>query len=59
MKPPDRDIISGTAFGRQLKQKFDIGTAKSNGRRFYTNVMLYAPEDEPEPDPRDTPWWDR
>lgn len=51
------DAVTTTAFGRQLKQRFDIGTAKSNGRRFYTNVVLYAPEDAPESDdPRETRW---
>jgi len=54
--------LTGTAFGRQLKQK-DVGTAKSSGRRFYTNVTLFAPEDDtvapPADDPRDTGWWNR
>lgn len=55
------DALSSTAFGRQLKQKFEIGAAKSNGRRFYTNVMLYAPEDDDggRADSRETSWWDR
>ncbi|NLP82618.1 DNA primase [Microbacterium sp. CFH 90308] len=43
-KEQHEDAVTTTAFGRQLKQRFDIGTAKSNGRRFYTNVSLYAPE---------------
>ncbi len=56
------DAVTTTAFGRQLKQRFDIGSAKSNGRRFYTNVVLYAPEAEdaaPAEDPRETDWWNR
>ncbi len=59
-KDQHEDAVTTTAFGRQLKQRFDIGVAKSNGRRFYTNVILYAPEEEPErSDPRETPWYDR
>jgi putative DNA primase/helicase len=51
------DAVTTTAFGRQLKQRFNIGTAKSNGRRFYTNVVLYAPEvDDEGDDPRETRW---
>lgn len=51
------DGMNTTAFGRQLKQRFGIGVAKSNGRRFYTNVTLYVPEDEPESeDPREIRW---
>lgn len=38
------DAVSAQTFGRQLRQRFGIGDAKSNGRRFYTNVTLYAPE---------------
>lgn len=56
------DALTTTAFGRQLKQKFDIGTAKSHGRRFYTNIMLYAPETAEageSADPRETSWWNR
>lgn len=56
------DEMSSQAFGRQLKQRFNVGTAKSNGRRFYTNIMLYAPEtaDAGESaDPRETSWWNR
>jgi P4 family phage/plasmid primase-like protien len=51
------DALTAQSFGRQLRQRFDIGTAKSHGRRFYTNVTLYAPEDEAESDdPRETRW---
>jgi P4 family phage/plasmid primase-like protien len=52
------DAVTATAFGRQLKQRYGIGTAKSNGRRFYTNVALYAPEeaDVESEDPRATRW---
>jgi P4 family phage/plasmid primase-like protien len=51
------DALSSQAFGRQLRQRFEIGTAKSHGRRFYTNVTLYAPETEAgAEDPRETRW---
>ncbi|MGW9345561.1 phage/plasmid primase, P4 family [Streptomyces albidoflavus] len=54
------DALSSQAFGRQLRQRFDIGSAKSSGRRFYTNVTLYAPEDDTaaagEEDPRTIRW---
>jgi P4 family phage/plasmid primase-like protien len=51
------DAVTTQSFGRQLKHRFDVGTAKSNGRRFYTNIVLYAPESEPESDdPRDIRW---
>lgn len=54
------DAVTTTAFGRQLKQKFGIGSAKSNGRRFYTNVTLYSPEvDHDDAQPEQTIWWDR
>lgn len=55
------DALSAQAFGRQLRQRFDIGSAKSHGRRFYTNVVLYAPETDGDgsEDPRSTSWWDR
>ncbi|HEY9310265.1 MAG TPA: phage/plasmid primase, P4 family [Microbacterium sp.] len=43
------EAITAQSLGRQLRQRFDIGTAKSSGRRFYTNVTLYAPE-TPEDD---------
>lgn len=56
-KEQHEDAVTATAFGRQLKQRFDIGTAKSNGRRFYTNVTLYAPEEPAEhEDPREIRW---
>lgn len=59
-KEQREDALTAQSFGRQLKQRFDVGTAKSNGRRFYTNVTLYAPETEAESDdPRDTPWHER
>ncbi len=55
-KEQREDALTAQSFGRQLKQRFDVGTAKSNGRRFYTNVTLYAPETETESDdPRDIP----
>ncbi|MFI8593759.1 phage/plasmid primase, P4 family [Microbacterium sp. NPDC078428] len=54
------DELSAQAFGRQLRQRFAIGTAKSNGRRFYTNVILYTPETTADSDdPREQNWWDR
>ena len=43
--------LNGTAFGRQLRQKFDIDVARSNGRRYYTGVMLASYEDESESAP--------
>lgn len=55
-KAQHEDAISAQAFGRQLRQRFSIGTAKSNGRRFYTNVHLYAPETPDGDDPRETRW---
>lgn len=54
------DAVTAQAFGRQLRQRFDIGSARAHGRRFYTNVLLYADEAAPETsDPRETPWYDR
>jgi P4 family phage/plasmid primase-like protien len=43
-KEQHEDAISAQAFGRALRQRFSIGDARSHGRRFYTNVTLYAPE---------------
>ncbi|QZY52904.1 phage/plasmid primase, P4 family [Leucobacter tenebrionis] len=37
--------LSGQSFGRQLRQKFDIDVVRSNGRRYYTGVMLTTPDD--------------
>lgn len=52
--------LSAQAFGRQLRQRFDIGTAKSHGRRFYTNITLYEPETDDTDDIDRTPdWWNR
>lgn len=49
--------VSAQALGRNLRQRFDIGTTRSHGRRYYTNVMLYAPEsEEPAADSTDS-WW--
>ncbi len=54
------DALSSQAFGRQLRQRFDIDSAKSHGRRFYTNVMLYSPEVDHDDEQTDqTSWWDR
>lgn len=59
-KEQHEDSVSAQAFGRQLRQRFNVGSSKSNGRRFYTNIALYAPEDADEPqDPRAGDWWDR
>lgn len=53
------DAVTSQALGRALRARFNIGTTRSNGRRFYTNVTLYAPED-PEGDTAQTgTWWDR
>lgn len=45
-KEQHEDAVSAQTFGRQLRQRFGIKDAKSNGRRFYTNVILYAPESD-------------
>lgn len=42
------DPMSTQAFGRQLRQRFNVDAAKSSGRRFYTNITLYAPESDPD-----------
>lgn len=39
--------MNATAFGRDLKAKYNIGVTRSNGRKYYINVMLYATDDEP------------
>ena len=39
--------LNGTAFGRQLKQKYDVEIIRSKGRRFYTGLTMQAPF-EPE-----------
>ncbi len=54
-KEQHEDAVSSQAFGRQMKQRFDVGSAKSNGRRFYTNLALYVPEDEADGEIR----WDQ
>lgn len=59
-KEQHEDALTTTAFGRQLKQKYGIGSAKSNGRRFYTNVTVYAPESVADDDGAgQQSWWDR
>lgn len=40
--------LNGTAFGRQLKQKFDVEVVRSRGRRYYTGLMLQQHDDAPE-----------
>lgn len=51
--------LNGTAFGRQLKQKFDVGSIRSNGRRYYTNIAIVEPEPEVTEDGIDAPWWQK
>ena len=55
--------LSGQSFGRQLRQKFDIDVAKSNGRRYYTGLMLAEHEAESDDQPQGglfgTHWADR
>ncbi|WP_258318011.1 phage/plasmid primase, P4 family [Microbacterium sp. SGAir0570] len=54
------DALTSQTFGRQLKQRFSVGSAKSNGRRFYTNVTVYAPESPTEDEPAgQQSWWDK
>ena len=49
--------LSQQMFGRELRSRWGIDTAKSNGRRHYVGLTLYADVDEPDSDdPRDTPW---
>ena len=54
-----QDALTATAFGRQLKQRFEVGDKRSNGRRFYTNIRLAVEEKPESDDPRDESWWDR
>jgi P4 family phage/plasmid primase-like protien len=54
-----QDTLTATAFGRQLKQRFDVGDKRSNGRRFYTNIRLASEEKPESDDPRAENWWDR
>jgi putative DNA primase/helicase len=51
--------MNATAFGRDLRAKYDIEVVRSHGRRFYTNVVLYAPEDVDPTDVRKPDWKDR
>ncbi len=48
--------MSPQSFGRELRTRLGVQVAKSNGRKFYTGVLLYAPEDEEE---RTLAWNDR
>ncbi|OIU88632.1 phage/plasmid primase, P4 family [Microbacterium sp. AR7-10] len=50
------DAMSSQSFGRQLKQRFGIESTRSNGRRFYTNLHLYAPEGETD---AAESWWEK
>lgn len=51
-----QDALNATAFGRQLKQRFDVGDKRGNGRRFYTNIKLKVEEPTESDDPRDIRW---
>ena len=51
----DETELNNTIFGRQLKQRFDISVAKSNGRRYYTNLVLL----DTEGDQLDAKWGDQ
>ena len=49
--------LNQTAFGRELRSRWGIDVARSNGRRHYVGLDLYADVDEPDSDdPRNTPW---
>ncbi|PPF18282.1 hypothetical protein C5B92_07140 [Rathayibacter sp. AY1A4] len=50
------DELVGQAFGRRLRQEFAVGEARSNGRRFYTNVTLYSDESDAEQQKEGSPW---
>lgn len=47
--------LSAVMFTRRLAEKFNIGTAKSNGKRFYTWVNLTTIDDD---DREPSPWQD-
>lgn len=50
--------VSPQVFGRELRTRFDVGQAKSNGARLYTNLSLRQPEPE-EDNGRVDRWGDR
>lgn len=56
--------VSAKRFGTELRDRFNVGEARSNGRRFYTGITLLADDDEdqaqpdrtpPDPDPTEIP----
>lgn len=49
-------VISPQGFGRELRTRFDVGQAKSNGMRFYTGMTLLADETEPD---QPEEWWQK
>lgn len=52
--------LSPQMFGRELRSRWSIETVKSNGRRLYSGMTLYADADESDSeDPRDTDWSQR
>ncbi|WP_431800358.1 phage/plasmid primase, P4 family [Microbacterium kunmingense] len=58
-KEQHEDPLTAQAFGRNLRQRFSISTAKSNGRRFYTNVTLLNPDTDDSNDDKTEDWWQR
>ena len=45
--------LSAQAFGRELRSRFGIKTSKSNGKRLYVGMILYADPDDESGDERD------
>jgi putative DNA primase/helicase len=41
-------VMPGQTFGRELRSRFNVDVAKSNGRKLYTNLRLRAPSAEVE-----------
>lgn len=50
--------VSPQVFGRELRTRYDVGQAKSNGRKFYTNLTLLADPEAPEEEGEE-PWWQK
>jgi putative DNA primase/helicase len=48
--------ISAQMFGREIRARYGVADARSNGRRYYTGVTLLHPEDD---EPTDGHWSDR
>lgn len=48
--------LSPQVFGRELRTRYDIEQTRSNGRRYYVGITLYADENEPAQPDR---WADR